>query len=128
MQGVGERLLDAFRRIDAIAFGAGLERVEQMLRRLHANVAGQQQGFQRFEQFIVNAAMGKDRLQLAAPLFAGSCKSGFQPFPPGKLRRGSRCWRSVCVGRLLEERKHGVLSFVAMVTTEDEISVGDGAA
>jgi hypothetical protein len=44
-----------------------LQFVEQVGGRFDADVAGQQQGFQFFEQFVVDLAAREDRFELAAP-------------------------------------------------------------
>ncbi len=91
-EGIGQSLLDAFRRIQLVAFGAGLEIIEQILGRFDAHIAGQEQGFQVFQQFVVNLAPGEQGLEFAAPLSAGLAQPLEQALAPGGLHRriGSR--------------------------------------
>jgi hypothetical protein len=89
-QGVGQRLLDRFRRVQLVALGRLLQFVEQMGRRLDAAVAGQQQGFQFLEQFVIDLAAREDGLQLAAPLGARLGQPLEQALAPGRFGRFGR--------------------------------------
>jgi hypothetical protein len=66
VQGVGERLLDAFRRVELVALGGAFSSSSRWLRRFHADIAGQQQGFELLKQLVVDLAARENRLELAA--------------------------------------------------------------
>jgi hypothetical protein len=113
-QGIGERLLDALRRIQLVALGGLLQFVEQMAGRLDADVAGQQQGFQFLEQLVVDLAAREDGLELAAPLGARLGQALEQALAPGSGFRGTGSLRQSllgCWGRrgggFFQETEHG---------------------
>jgi hypothetical protein len=54
--------LNGIRRIQLVALGRLFQFVEQVLGRLDAAVAGQQQGFQFLEQFVIDLAAREDGL------------------------------------------------------------------
>ena len=82
MQGIRQRPLDAFRRVDGVAFGARLQVCQQVLGGFHADIAGEKQGFELFEQFVVDLATRKNGFELAAELRPRTGQTGFQPFAP----------------------------------------------
>ena len=75
----------SLRRVQLVALGRLLQFVEQMGRRLDAAVAGQQQGFQFLEQFVIDLAAREDGLQLAAPLGARLGQPLEQALAPGRF-------------------------------------------
>ena len=107
MHGIRQRLLDAFGRVDTVAAGASLQFVEQVLRGIQADVAGQQQGFELFEQLVVDLAARENGLKPAAQLRAGARQSGHETLAPGRCRRlsGDGCIRRG-ISRFLQKAKH----------------------
>jgi hypothetical protein len=104
-------LLDRFRGGQLVALGARFQLFEQMLGGVEADVAGQQQAFQLFEQFVIDLAAREQRFQLAAKLRARarrppSVASATKPSPlrrrPPALARfvASDGWRLVGAGGL----------------------------
>jgi hypothetical protein len=77
-----QRSLDRLRGVELVAFGAHLQVVEQVLGGIEADVAAQQQGFQIFEQFVVDLAAREKRLQLAAKLRPRACEAGLESLAP----------------------------------------------
>jgi hypothetical protein len=59
-----------------------LQVVEQMLGGIEADVAAQQQGFEIFEQFVVDLAAREEQLQLAAELRPRARESGLESLAP----------------------------------------------
>ena len=70
-QRVGQRLLDRFGGFQFVAFGARLECIEQVGRRIESDIAREEEGFQVFKQFVVDLTARKEGFEFAAEL--GSC-------------------------------------------------------